>query len=520
MHIRLSTLALLLMSTLAIHPGCGTRSVTKVPTRRAGEKEAGVRTPPGTGVGGGVPSRGLNISPLTDPTVVARMLRETPIDVWHAIYRRNKKRGYAHLWARPTKAGEPGGYVIGNKLTFPPGGTMTTGLVVHESRFYDARPPHKLVAVHAAEHAGSASTQVTFVAKGKTLVVQQTVDGAAKPARTIAGTKETLGATIDFLVGPDVRRLRKGMKAREQRFKRTIERDTANLLEVTSVETRTINGMPRRIATILSRSEGKAKIETVTVGENGIVLRNEIAPGLYIQVEDKNQAPKNIVHYTASTGLVKVDRKLGNPMQVRKLTLIIGGDRGLSFPNLPNQKIDRRPDGRLDVQLSSGAAEAVTPRERSAALQVTTEVDHNEPSVRRTATTLVAGAATTRDKVDRIVRWVYQNLSNDTAPFVNTASQVLAHKAADCGSHTLLAIALARASGIPARQVRGLVYRGDKLRAFGPHAWAEVEINKRWVPIDACWGETIADATHLRIGAGLDDEGSVSFENLTISASK
>ncbi len=48
-----------------------------------------------------------------------------------------------------------------------------------------------------------------------------------------------------------------------------------------------------------------------------------------------------------------------------------------------------------------------------------------------------------------------------------------------------------------------MVYAGDTLRAFSPHAWNEVVIDGLWVPVDPTWGQTTIDATHLRFPASI-----------------
>jgi transglutaminase/protease-like cytokinesis protein 3 len=60
---------------------------------------------------------------------------------------------------------------------------------------------------------------------------------------------------------------------------------------------------------------------------------------------------------------------------------------------------------------------------------------------------------------------------------------------------------LARAAGVPAREVSGLLYVGDDLKAFGGHAWNEVVLNGAWVPVDASMGETEVSATHISFGS-------------------
>jgi transglutaminase-like putative cysteine protease len=44
---------------------------------------------------------------------------------------------------------------------------------------------------------------------------------------------------------------------------------------------------------------------------------------------------------------------------------------------------------------------------------------------------------------------------------------------------------LARAVGVPSREVAGLGYMGDDVMAFGGHVWNEVVLDGVWVPVDA-----------------------------------
>ena len=103
-----------------------------------------------------------------------------------------------------------------------------------------------------------------------------------------------------------------------------------------------------------------------------------------------------------------------------------------------------------------------------------------------------------------------------------TALVVLHSKKGDCTEHTALFIAMARAVGLAARPVSGLMYGGDALGAFAGHAWVEVAIGGRWVAVDPTWNQTDVDATHIRLG--VDDQaerrlklyGKAKFEVLTV----
>ncbi len=84
------------------------------------------------------------------------------------------------------------------------------------------------------------------------------------------------------------------------------------------------------------------------------------------------------------------------------------------------------------------------------------------------------------------------------------ATDVLAAGKGDCTEHSVLLVALARALGIPARGVHGLVYAryDDGVNALYWHAWVEIRSAGEWIAMDPTFGEPVADATHVALGAG------------------
>jgi hypothetical protein len=102
----------------------------------------------------------------------------------------------------------------------------------------------------------------------------------------------------------------------------------------------------------------------------------------------------------------------------------------------------------------------------------------------------------------RIVAWVYDNLEKKGGVRGNaTATEVLSNKAGDCTEHAALTVALARAAGIPARNVDGIVFAGDRDGSMiaGYHAWAEVWLGQ-WIAVDAVFGEVGTTARYLAFG--------------------
>ena len=104
----------------------------------------------------------------------------------------------------------------------------------------------------------------------------------------------------------------------------------------------------------------------------------------------------------------------------------------------------------------------------------------------------------------RINHFVNRRLEKTFGQSRDRASEVLATGKGDCTEHALLFTALARAAGVPARPVYGLVYTryGDGEDALYWHAWVEVRSGSEWIALDPTFGQDVADATHLALGRG------------------
>lgn len=87
----------------------------------------------------------------------------------------------------------------------------------------------------------------------------------------------------------------------------------------------------------------------------------------------------------------------------------------------------------------------------------------------------------------------------------------------DCTEHGVLAVALLRRLGVPARGVTGWVGLGETL---GLHFWVEVKLKDRWVPVDPTFDQAPASALHIKLGdTDLSDLGSVGWEGVAFAFS-
>ena len=101
-------------------------------------------------------------------------------------------------------------------------------------------------------------------------------------------------------------------------------------------------------------------------------------------------------------------------------------------------------------------------------LEATLAVEANAPAIRALAAKLVKGQPDAWAAARAINAWVYKSVEKNYGASSDRATDVLASLTGDCTEHSLLAVALLRAAGIPARRVDGLLYlrQEDGVPAF------------------------------------------------------
>lgn len=98
-----------------------------------------------------------------------------------------------------------------------------------------------------------------------------------------------------------------------------------------------------------------------------------------------------------------------------------------------------------------------------------------------------------------------------------SALEVCRQPRGDCTEHGVLAVALLRRLGVPARGVTGWVALGETL---GLHFWVEVRLKERWVPLDPTFDQAPASAFRIKLGdTELADLGSVGWESAALAFS-
>ena len=454
---------------------------------------------------------------LVSGATLARVLERGSEPQWFGLYLGEKKIGTARVELRRAKVGEPGALVSSVEATLRLAGDGADGEVrFGEERFYAAEPPHALVALVGREETGAGPLERRYRRAGDEMIVTQTVAGTPGPERRVAASRETLITALTESPDPDD--VAPGMRARVPSFDSERERDEMVEVEVTEVGTRRLSGVETRVAILRARKERETTATETAIAAGGVVLSASFGPDVVLRWEEREVAQSNVAGFHIVDDAVPVDRPLGDPARVRELDLVIRAPDALRLRDAPNQRVTRRPDGALAVALRSIPGPPVQAAERAGALEATAAIDARDPSIVRLARQIVGDEEDPRLQSERLVAWVFANLSKDLSTNLSTASQVLARRTGDCTEHALLFVALARAIGLPAREVSGLVYMGDDTRRFAWHAWAEVDLGGRWVQVDPSWGEPLANATHLTLGVDGDFEVVGVMASLSISA--
>jgi hypothetical protein len=207
---------------------------------------------------------------------------------------------------------------------------------------------------------------------------------------------------------------------------------------------------------------------------------------------------------------IAVDKNLGNPERVNKLTLEVTGLGDFKLPESHRQKVTPGKDGiRLELSRDHRVPRTapLSKELRARYVKATPRLQSGHEKISGLAKKIVGDEKDPVKAAGLLKDWVYKNLKKSYHDSADDTLSVLANKAGKCTDHTILFVALARSLGIPAREVGGLAFvEGDK-PVFGWHAWGEIHDGSQWVTVDPTWDELYVDATHIQFSKGSQDLG-------------
>jgi transglutaminase-like putative cysteine protease len=241
------------------------------------------------------------------------------------------------------------------------------------------------------------------------------------------------------------------------------------------------------------------------VDGQGRTLKEESPAGLSLVRQSKDEAkgrsprsvPLDIIVQTAIAVAKPISDSQSRSVLELKLT-------GINLANFPlNGGRQRLSEDRLEIrredptQLNLKTVPIKDPRLTSY-LQPTPFLQSDHPSIRALTAKILDGEANSYRAAVKIKDWVFKEIAKQPTVSIPNALEVLQTKKGDCNEHTVLFNALARAAGIPAKTVVGIVYLRS---AFYYHAWSEVWLGE-WISIDSVLNQFPADVTHVKFLEG------------------
>ena len=134
-------------------------------------------------------------------------------------------------------------------------------------------------------------------------------------------------------------------------------------------------------------------------------------------------------------------------------------------------------------------------------------VSHN---VQEMVKEVIGNANSDWEKIEKLVAYVDRFIVDDFSSNSLSVFEIIQKRKGDCSEHALLFNTMARAAGIPAREVRGLMYFADK--KFGLHAWNEVLVGGTWHAVDSTWNKTETPITHIKFSSQYNIPTGISFK--------
>ena len=292
-------------------------------------------------------------------------------------------------------------------------------------------------------------------------------------------------------------------------FEPMYSKEIIGLSRIIGIEKRTIGGVLTTVYNIKTALD-LMEVESVSyVTEEGITLEDVFAGTITMRLEPEAVAKDvNYNNDVVVSNAVMLDNPIENPRTRESLRLILKGP--LTEKHLFNDERqflqDKGDHVRFRaVQITADGIDPIALPVTDPALQrwlkPTPFIQSGDPRLIAKAAELI-GIETDATVISNLLcTWVYGSVRSTFSARLTNALEVLENLEGDCTEHSVLFIGLARAAGLPAREVAGLIYVDGVQPGFYFHQWAKVWIGK-WIDVDPTFNQPLADVTHIKLAEG------------------
>jgi transglutaminase-like putative cysteine protease len=431
-----------------------------------------------------IPAPATAVDDLPAPLVAA-----VQDDEWFGVYQGGRKIGHTHRTTTRTPDGwrhaEESRFALALMGVPQP---LTTSMVADVDAAHTLRRVRFSLVSAAATFAASGESDgrrlaLRYGTGGGTQEMMVPLDGPIQLPATlrarIAAARPAAGTAVEQAVFTP-------LGLRPERVRTVVEGDDA------------VDGRPAQRL----REEHRGLAAHVWLDAGGRVLREEGGMGLELRAEPRQIALAGVEGAApldlALATRVPLEGTIAHPRDRATMTLRVRGDAATRIPDDPPRQ--RVRDGILRIEREAlpavAAADAPLPARWIAPSPF---IESDDPAIVSRARAIAGADPDPVPRARRLLAWVHGHVTPEPAMTVPSAREVLRSRRGDCNEHAVLLAALARAAGVPARVVAGLIVTGDGVFAW--HAWNELWLGE-WVSADAVFEQLPADATHVKLIEG------------------
>lgn len=275
-------------------------------------------------------------------------------------------------------------------------------------------------------------------------------------------------------------------------------------------EERLVSGVKARLQKVVTLSEKEKVPAEIFLSAGGEVVEIHFGETLVGRAEPESVAKR--LDQAEVFGLTRVQLPGLLPENVRvvpgRVTMVMSGLPERFWKNTYRQQFKKLPEGKVEVTLLAAPPQLAKPRVRplpdpngGVNLKSTIVVEADSPEIKAALKKIVGAQKDAYVTAKKIVEWVGNSMVKDYGSSSDRATDVLRQMRGDCTEHSLLAVTLLRAAGIPAKRVDGVVYlvNEDGVPALYWHEWVEAYVGE-WTQMDPTFIQPVADATHFAVG--------------------
>lgn len=443
-------------------------------------------------------------------TVFPRVLAAQAVDVsdlagesWYGLYLNGQKSGYSMNGLEKLDTGE---IAVTEDSHF----RLTMGGIKQDMRVYAKRlyaPDGSLIRIDSEVEDSQGISRFEAKVQGEELVLTTRLGGQSVEKR-LPKPKESLHDALK-----QVELAKEGAKVGDRitytLFEPMKPGEIHGTSEIVGVEERIFDGVPTKVYRVKSILD-LMNMESISyVTEKGVTLEDTTSGMLTMRLEPKEIAKD--VKYSNDvivSNAALLETPIDNPRDRESLHLRLKGPlQPAHLFNDERQKLIQKDDAfeffAKKVSLDGFQAAQLPIAEEAVQewLQPSLFVQSDDPKIAAKAKEIVGDEKDAAKVSQLLCAWVYRNVKSTFSARLTNAREVLDSLEGDCTEHSILFIALARAAGLPAREVAGLLYMPGSQPGFYFHQWAKVWVGK-WIDVDPTWNEPLADVTHIKLAEG------------------